>query len=76
MRLLLDTQIFLWLNLEQEKCSEKILRLCRQEVSKGFLVHGHASIRVAGGLRGDGLAGVIAPILQPLHQPAPLASIE
>jgi PIN domain nuclease of toxin-antitoxin system len=30
MRLLLDTHVFLWLNLEPEKCSEPVLRLCRQ----------------------------------------------
>jgi PIN domain nuclease of toxin-antitoxin system len=30
MRLLLDTHAFLWINLEPEKCSEPVLRLCRQ----------------------------------------------
>jgi PIN domain nuclease of toxin-antitoxin system len=30
MRLLLDTQIFLWLNLEPEKCSSGLLDICRK----------------------------------------------
>lgn len=30
MRLLLDTHVFLWLNLEPEKCSEPVLRLCKK----------------------------------------------
>lgn len=30
MRLLLDTHVFLWLNLDPDKCSEKLLKLCRQ----------------------------------------------
>lgn len=30
MRLLLDTHVFLWLNLEPEKCSERVLSQCRR----------------------------------------------
>lgn len=30
MKLLLDTHVFLWLNLEPEKCSEPVLKLCGQ----------------------------------------------
>ena len=30
MRLLLDTQIFLWLNLEPEKCPPRLLDMCRK----------------------------------------------
>ena len=30
MKLLLDTHVFLWLNLEPEKCTPKVLDLCQQ----------------------------------------------
>lgn len=30
MKLLLDTHVFLWLNLEPEKCTLKVLELCQQ----------------------------------------------
>ncbi|MDD5297678.1 MAG: type II toxin-antitoxin system VapC family toxin [Rhodocyclaceae bacterium] len=30
MRLLLDSHVFLWLNLEPEKCSKRVLHLCQQ----------------------------------------------
>lgn len=37
MKLLLDTHAFLWLNLEPEKCSDLVLRYCRQPETRLIL---------------------------------------